>query len=88
MKHDAELRKLELTHNSMQTNAYDSVTQSTHFEKEPLPRLRDNEDIDVFLQPSELLAESNQWDKNKWANHLVPALLGTAKEAFANLQPL
>ncbi|XP_072030803.1 uncharacterized protein [Amphiura filiformis] len=50
-----------------------------------VPRLKDNEDIDVYLRAYELLAEANGWDKSKWATFLVPALSGKAKEAYANM---
>ncbi|KAJ8039872.1 hypothetical protein HOLleu_14013 [Holothuria leucospilota] len=47
-------------------------------------RLRDDDDIDVYLRAFELLAEGNRWDKSQWAKLLVPSLSGKAGEVYAN----
>ncbi len=60
-----------------------SATDSA--DKVRVPNLRDQDDIDVYLRSYEMLAGTNGWDKSKWAHHLIPALSGKAREAYANL---
>ncbi|KAJ8039316.1 hypothetical protein HOLleu_16988 [Holothuria leucospilota] len=50
-----------------------------------VPRLRDDDDIDVYLRAFELLAEGNGWDKSQWAKLLVPSLSGKTRDVYANL---
>ncbi|PIK45269.1 hypothetical protein BSL78_17866 [Apostichopus japonicus] len=50
-----------------------------------VPRLHENEDVDVYLRGFEMLAETNKWDKSQWAIFFIPNLSGKAKEAYVNL---
>ena len=78
---EAEIRKAELANAS--TNQSNSESQSKFDMR--VPRLKDNDDIDVYLRAFELMAEANNWEKAEWPKYLIPSLSGKAREVFANL---
>ena len=79
---DAELahRKLEFELNSRQAPPTPVTPRDVR-----VPRLRDSDDIDVYLRTFEHLALTHKWEKSTWTAYLVPELTGKAREAYASL---
>ena len=53
--------------------------------KVSLPKLDENQDIEVFLTSFERLAELHKWPKEQWPVRLVPQLTGKALEAYSRM---
>ncbi|KAJ8024102.1 hypothetical protein HOLleu_36732 [Holothuria leucospilota] len=86
---EIELRELEFSErsssSSLHGNSQEISNMTYGYDIRRVPRLRDDDDIDVYLRAFELLAEGNGWDKSQWEKLLIPSLSGKAREVYANL---
>ena len=85
LEFDKEIRIKELEVQCSQGQANVVNAHYQHHNVGRIPKLKEDEDIDVYLRAFENLARSNNWPREIWAAKLATELVGKAKIAYARL---
>ncbi len=86
-----QMKHMEMAQAQAPAQAHTQFTTATMshgncgLDKIRVPKLRESDDIDIYLKAFENLAQMNGWPSVQWSARLVPELTGKAREAYAAL---